>query len=74
MIATCVKFGLQATLTPTGRDRYSMQLPNSFAGKCPVLAEKLREKAKLEGAEIDCLHMNQAAGLVFGKWRERNRI
>ena len=30
-----------------------MQLPNSFAGKCPVLAEKLREKGKLEGAEID---------------------
>ena len=74
MIATCAQCGLRVTLIPTGRDKYSLQLPDFFAAKCPILAEQLKKKGKLEGEEIDCPQMNQATGAMFRQWCEQHHL
>jgi hypothetical protein len=74
MIAKCPKCSLTAEITITGHDRYSTTPPSGFAGVCPVLAEKLKEKGRLEASEIECPHLSQAAGEVFREWRERHRL
>jgi ribose 1,5-bisphosphokinase PhnN len=73
MRATCGTCGLSATITPTARDKFTTTLPNLFAAKCPVLAEKLREKGRLDGSELDCPNLNSAVGLALQSWRNDRR-
>lgn len=53
------------------RDAYSLTRPKFLAATCPVLAAKLAEKGRLEGSEMECDHLNRAAGDAFHRWRER---
>jgi hypothetical protein len=74
MIVICPKCGLIATITLTGRDRYSTQLPEKFVGICLDVQARLKEKGKLEDTEMDCPHLGRASSIVADEWRGKRRI
>jgi hypothetical protein len=71
MKATCIKCGQSADVKPTGRNSFSITHPPRFAFLCPILAEKLKERGRLDSSELDCPHLNNATAAVADQWRRR---
>lgn len=71
MKATCIKCRLSATVTLTGRDQQSITQPDRFAFDCPILAEKLKVNGKLDGADLNCPHLNNAIAAAVDQVRRK---
>jgi hypothetical protein len=53
---------------PTGINRFDMKLPQGFAGRCPILSVRMKEKGRLDMGEINCHNMSAACNFVFDQW------
>lgn len=73
MRVKCLNCSLSANVQITGSNRFSIELPKFMASTCPVLNERLEAKGSLQGAEMNCPHLDNACSFAVEDVRRGRR-
>jgi hypothetical protein len=70
-LAKCGKCGLRTNYTPTGKNRFTLDMPRELSVVCPVVSERMKAKDRLSGDELDCEHLSRSASAAFSEWKRK---